>query len=90
MKTKGSTCDKMCNGDADGEELPQVMTSHHQVNDGKRGKPDDIDIHCTRESEALSHSHNCEERSNFFKESTTQRAGKCKCSPASRKTRPPS
>ena len=32
----------MCNGDADGEELPQVTTSHHQVNDGKRGKPDDI------------------------------------------------
>ena len=57
----------MCNGDADGEEFPQVTTSHHQVNDGKRGKPDDIVIHCTRESEALSHSHNCEERSNFFK-----------------------
>ena len=32
----------MCNGDADGEELPQVTTNHHQVNDGKRGKPDDI------------------------------------------------
>ena len=42
IKTKGSTCDKMCNGDADGEELPQVTTNHHQVNDGKRGKPDDI------------------------------------------------
>ena len=32
----------MCNGDADGEELPQVTTSHHQVNDYKRRKPDDI------------------------------------------------
>ena len=42
IKTKGSTCDKMCNGDADGEELPQATTNHHQVNDGKRGKPDDI------------------------------------------------
>ena len=82
----------MCNGDADGEELPQVTTNHHQVNDGKRGKPDDIsDVQEKVKVEPWSHDgHYCKERPSFLKECATQRAGKCKCSPASRKTHPPS
>ena len=69
MKTKGSTCDKKCNSNADGEELPQVTTCHHQVNDGKWGKPDDIsDVQDKVKVKPWRHDHNCKERPSFFKE----------------------
>ena len=83
----------MCNGDADGEELPQVTTSHHQVNDYKRRKPDDISQwkwNCNPEAMVIIAKKGKDKHFSFFKESTTQKAGKCKCSPASRKTHPPS